>query len=179
MKRTHPRWTLLLLALLLLFPMGCRKEEEEKPPLTQEEKETRQVRVTEAMAQVDLDQDLVRLEPYADDGKGLHLNSREMTEEQFALVRSYVEGLTYAAPSLDDWVGKDVDRAMKGPEAYVEIDTPWHFIEIATWGPDCARVWVWNRIGSHGVSQNWETYWTAQPDAYYALLDLMELEAIY
>ena len=97
MKRTHPRWTLLLLALLLLFPMGCRKEEEEKPPLTQEEKETRQARVTEAMAQVDLDQDLVRLEPYADDGKGLHLNSREMTEEQFALVRSYVEGLTYAA----------------------------------------------------------------------------------
>ena len=77
MKRTHPRWTLLLLALLLLFPMGCRKEEEEKPPLTQEEKETRQARVTEAMAQVDLDQDLVRLEPYADDGKGLHLNSRE------------------------------------------------------------------------------------------------------
>ena len=95
--------------------MGCRKEEEEKPPLTQEEKETRQARVTEAMAQVDLDQDLVRLEPYADDGKGLHLNSREMTEEQFALVRSYVEGLTYAAPSWDDWVGKDVDRAMKGP----------------------------------------------------------------
>ena len=68
--------------------------------------------------------------------------------------RQYVESLTYAAPSLDDWVGKDVDRAMKGPEAYVEIDTPWHFIEIATWGPDCARVWVWNRIGSHGVSQN-------------------------
>ena len=132
MKRTHPRWTLLLLALLLLFPMGCRKEEEEKPPLTQEEKETRQARVTEAMAQVDLDQDLVRLEPYADDGKGLHLNSREMTEEQFALVRSYVEGLIYAAPSLDDWVGKDVDRAMKGPEAYVEIDTPWHSIKNTT-----------------------------------------------
>ena len=174
MKRTHPRWTLLLLALLLLFPMGCRKEEEEKPPLTQEEKETRQARVTEAMAQVDLDQDLVRLEPYADDGKGLHLNSREMTEEQFALVRSYVEGLTYAAPSWDDWVGKDVDRAMKGPEVYVEIDTPWHFIEI---GPEWARVGVGRRIDSHGVSQNWETYWTAQPDAYYALLDLMELEA--
>ena len=102
MKRTHPRWTLLLLALLLLFPMGCQREEEEEPPLTQEEKETREKRVTEAMAQVDLDKDLVRLEPYGGTGKGLHLNSREMTEEQFALVRSYVEGLTYAAPSLDD-----------------------------------------------------------------------------
>ena len=37
MKRTHPRWTLLLLALLLLLAPGCRQEKGEKTSNEQKE----------------------------------------------------------------------------------------------------------------------------------------------